>query len=134
MGHFNFRPQGVWKLANQLLATRALKRVPSWFDVVGTNPPSQILVRTRPHQHLDHQKQNRRKKPSKMFTPQPITYEEDILREEFFKDHPWELARPRLVLEDDGLNAEKVDWSKPRQPGRPVNGERWAFIWSISNP
>jgi len=46
------------------------------------------------------------------------------LRKRFFSDHPWELARPRVVLEKDGRDAEHVDWSKGlQQPGRPTTGE-----------
>jgi small subunit ribosomal protein S23 len=59
-----------------------------------------------------------------MFKPQPIEYEEDVLRKEFYNDHPWELARPRIVLEDDGKDGQRVDWSRLQQRGRPLNGER----------
>lgn len=45
-----------------------------------------------------------------MFQPVNIGYEEDKLRWEYFNDHPWELARPRVVLENDGRDAEKWDW------------------------
>jgi small subunit ribosomal protein S23 len=62
-----------------------------------------------------------------MFRPQPIEYEEDHLRKVFYKDHPWELARPRIVLENDGRDGQKCDWSKIQQVGRPLNGERYGF-------
>ena len=81
-----------------------------------------------------------------------LSYQEDRLRWEYFNDHPWELARPRVVLEDDGRDSQKWDWSVPldhslsrpragetneegleldmvwdeirqRQAGRPMNGE-----------
>lgn len=59
-----------------------------------------------------------------MFQPVEIRYEEDELRKRFFSDHPWELARPRVVLEKDGRDAESLDWSTGlQQAGRPVNGE-----------
>jgi len=58
-----------------------------------------------------------------MFKPQQIVYEEDSIRQDFFRDHPWELARPRILLETDGKDGQKCDWSKLRQPGRPLNGE-----------
>jgi small subunit ribosomal protein S23 len=86
-----------------------------------------------------------------MFTPLNLTYEEDRLRWEYFNDHPWELARPRVILENDGKDNEKWDWgveldiglTRPRnattdergrtaeqwemlresQAGRPLNGE-----------
>ena len=59
-----------------------------------------------------------------MFKPLPIRYEEDDLRSVFFSDHPWELARPRVVLEDGGRDWEGDDWSHIRQKGRGLSGER----------
>ena len=67
------------------------------------------------------------KKPSKMFRPQKIVNKEDILRRQFFGDHPWELARPRVVLEDDGKDGQRWDWSRISQPGRILDGERCVF-------
>ena len=64
------------------------------------------------------------KKPSKLFQPLKIKYEEDQLRKEFFRDHPWELARPRIVLEKSGKDFENYDWSRLQQPGRRLDGER----------
>jgi small subunit ribosomal protein S23 len=62
-----------------------------------------------------------------MFQPLHIPYPEDKLRKEFFGDHPWELARPKVVLEDGGDEAKGWDWSKGiRQPGKRIDGERFA--------
>ena len=59
-----------------------------------------------------------------MYQPMKIRYPEDELRKQFFSDHPWELARPRVVLERDGEEGKDVDWSKGvQQPGRPTTGE-----------
>lgn len=58
-----------------------------------------------------------------MFKPLPLEYEEDRLRKEFYSDHPWELARPRIVLENDGKDGQRCDWSRIQQRGRPLNGE-----------
>lgn len=63
------------------------------------------------------------RKASRMFQPQRITLEEDRLRRDFFGDHPWELARPRVLLENDGKDYQRWDWSLKQQAGRPVNGE-----------
>lgn len=60
-----------------------------------------------------------------MFKPQPIVYEEDKIRQEFYSDHPWELARPRIVVETDGRDGQKCNWSRMQQRGRPLNGERY---------
>lgn len=80
-----------------------------------------------------------------MFSPVKVTYEEDRLRWEYFNDHPWELARPRVILEDDGKDQQRWDWShalcrpeerevglrgvqawdkkQATQASRPLNGE-----------
>lgn len=93
------------------------------MSVVQSIPPSEILVRTSP---VQLQAPNpRMHKPKRTFIPQPITYEEDDLRRTFFKDHPWELARPRIITEFDGQDARYVDWSTGlRQPGMQLSGER----------
>nr|POF16566.1 37s ribosomal protein s25, mitochondrial [Quercus suber] len=77
------------------------------------------------------------KRASKLFKPLHLNYEEDLLRWEYFNDHPWELARPRVVLEDDGRDAEKWDWSLPldhslKRPGpgeQTVKGENLGKAW-----
>ena len=108
----------------QLLETGRLKQRPPWYDIVGKVPPSQILVRTQPVQHDDLLRKPRTKKASRLFRPTAIRYPEDDLRREFFKDHPWELARPTMVLEDEGKDSRLSDWSSIRQVGRPLDGER----------
>lgn len=67
----------------------------------------------------------------------PIVYPEDKLRNEFFGDHPWELARPRVILENDGKDGEKWDWSRIVQPGKKLDGEsvvqRQMYLMEHSN-
>ncbi|KKY32625.1 putative mitochondrial 37s ribosomal protein rsm25 [Diaporthe ampelina] len=74
--------------------------------------------------------------PRNIFKPEQITYPEDELRWNFFKDHPWELARPRVVVELDGKDGRYVDWSKGlKQPGVPVTGESviQRQLWLMEN-
>jgi small subunit ribosomal protein S23 len=66
-----------------------------------------------------------------VFQPVGVRYEEDQLRKEFFRDHPWELARPRIVLETTGKDFEKYDWSKIQQIGKKLGGERYFFLSSF---
>lgn len=49
-------------------------------------------------------------KPSRLFQPVQLDFPESRQRWEFFNDHPWELARPKVVLEDDGRDGERWDW------------------------
>jgi small subunit ribosomal protein S23 len=66
----------------------------------------------------------RTKKASRIFQPVEIRYEEDELRKEFFKHHPWELARPRILLENDGKDYLKNNWKSMQQSHRSLDGER----------
>ncbi|KAL8969341.1 MAG: hypothetical protein Q9183_002044 [Haloplaca sp. 2 TL-2023] len=123
MGRYDFRPLRVHQTASQLLSAERIKKVPPWHEVVGSIPPAQTLVRSQPLQHQERPRRPKVRKPSKLFQPQRVSYEEDSLRREFFGDHPWELARPRVVLENDGRDAQRKDWSLASQPDRPVDGE-----------
>lgn len=124
MGRYDFRPMRVRETARALLNAKREETLPQWFDIVGNIPPSETLA--RPVQRTPKPKKNR--KPSRMFQPLPITYPEDKLRSDFFGDHPWELARPRIIVEDSGNDAKEYgyDWSKIVQPGKQLDGERYA--------
>ena len=123
-GKYDFRPLRVHQTATQLLNVGRLSSPPAWYNVVGSATPAQPLVRLQAIPHKNPKNTKKIKKASKMFQPQKIGYEEDMLRREFFKDHPWELARPRMILEDDGRDAEKTDWSHIQQNEKALNGER----------
>lgn len=132
MGRYDLRPLRVHQAATQLLATERMHAAPPWYEIIGNVPPAQALVRTQPIQHHQKRTKSKARKPSKMFQPQIIVYEEDVLRKEFFGDHPWELARPRVVLENDGKDWHHDDWSKIQQPGRQLSGERFVPGYSSS--
>lgn len=119
-------PSRVHKVARLALESQAISQPPCWFKVIGKNPPPEMLTRTQPVDvnHTVRAKKSKSRKPSKSFQPIPIVYEEDQLRHDFFADHPWELARPRIVLENDGKDGNRCDWSRIKQRGRPLNGER----------
>jgi len=98
---------------------------PPWLAVLESIPPAEILTRPIPVQH--RLADPKMKKPRNTYRPQEITYEEDELRQRFFRDHPWELARPRVMVEFDGKDARRYDWSRGlRQPGIPLTGEWFA--------
>lgn len=125
MGRHDLRPLRVHQTANRFLATDKITALPNWHGVLGSIPPAPTLARTQPLQHKPKVKQAKlgSRKASKLFQPTTIGYEEDVLRETFFGDHPWELARPRVVLENDGRDYQKTDWSRIVQPGWALNGE-----------
>lgn len=121
MGRYDFRPIRVRQAAKALVDNRRDRHLPCWYDVMGNIPTSEMLARPVMR---SVRSSGKAKKPSKMFQPLPIVYPEDKLRSEFFGDHPWELARPRLVVEDSGNDAKGRDWSKIKQPGKQLDGER----------
>ncbi|TEA21360.1 37S ribosomal protein S25 [Colletotrichum sidae] len=122
------RPARVYQAVSQELTSKILPgypvQEPPWFQVMRDIPPSEILTRpvtSRSRQVHAHLKS---RKPRKIYLPPRIKHEEDDLRTIFYKDHPWELARPRVILEMDGKDYQRVDWSKGvRQPGFPLAGE-----------
>jgi len=129
------KPSRVYETATQILESQSGSQLPPWYTTIGSIPPGEILTRTQPVQHRDNVPKLRSKKLSKMFKPQPITFEEDHLRKEFYSDHPWELARPRVILEQDGKDGQRCDWSRLRQPDRPLNGESviQRQVWLLHN-
>ncbi|KAH0565846.1 hypothetical protein GP486_000769 [Trichoglossum hirsutum] len=126
MGRYDLRPLRVHQTATQLLQAGRIGAPPPWYDVVAAIPPTQAVVRVLPveqHDRPSASKAKATKKPSKMFQPQKILHKEDDLRRQFYGDHPWELARPRVVLENDGKDGQRCDWSRISQPGRRLDGE-----------
>lgn len=119
MGRYDFRPLRVRQTAKALFDSKRNTNLPQWYDVVGNIPPSETLARPV----LRVPKVRHARKASKLFKPLPIVYPEDKLRSEFFGEHPWELARPRLVVEDSGNDAKNYNWSKIMQPGKQLDGE-----------
>lgn len=135
MGRYNLAAPRVHRSVTALLDAKVLSTPPPWYETIGSIPPAQILTRPQPVQHRELPRRLQNKKPSRMFKPQQIVYEEDKIRQHFFQDHPWELARPRVILEQDGKDGQKVDWSRIEQPGRELNGERYGtdarFMWTV---
>ncbi|KAH7357672.1 37S ribosomal protein Rsm25 [Pyrenochaeta sp. MPI-SDFR-AT-0127] len=119
MGRYDFRPLRVRQTAKALFDAKRNPSLPQWYDVVGNIPPGETLARPV----LRVPKIRHARKASKLFKPLPIAYPEDKLRSDFFGDHPWELARPRLVVEDGGNDAKRHDWSHIVQRGKQLDGE-----------
>lgn len=123
----SMRPSRVYQTVKTSLAIpntlSGHKEIPPvWLKVVERYPPAELLSRPHPIQHQNPHP--RQRKPRNIFRPQAITFPEDELRKTFFKDHPWELARPRIAVESDGKDARYVDWSRGlKQPGLQVSGE-----------
>lgn len=76
---------------------------------------------------MDNGRQNLKKRSSSLYKPQKIWYPEDSIREWFFKDHPWELARPRILVENTGNDGKEFNWSQLKQTNKQVDGERYGY-------
>lgn len=145
MGKYNLTALRVRQSALMQKSNGKIRQTPCWVDIVADIPPAQVLIRNQSQQHpiirervktisgkpqpqimIEPQPscQSKSKKTNRMFQPSRIRYEEDQLRKEFFRDHPWELARPRVVLENDGKDHGRYDWSKLQQRGKRLDGER----------
>lgn len=144
MGKINLTPLRVRSRALADLQAGRTSVPPVWINIIKEVPPAQVLTRQQPQKHPVSQIRTRtlpsgqteqyaiiapsRKpksyKPSRLFAPVEIKYEEDQLRKQFFQDHPWELARPRMVLETSGNQHANSDYSKGLlQPMVPLSGE-----------
>lgn len=125
---------------------------PVWFKVVAQRPPTQNLIlkahnlekykqialeenaesleinpktgyyATRARAGSSSYKR-RSTNPRHLFTPQSITFFEDRIRSLFYSQHPWELARPKLVIETDGKDRSRQDWSRMDQLSKKLDGE-----------
>lgn len=146
MGKYNFTALRVRQTALRQKAADKISKLPQWTQIVADIPPSEVLVRHQPVQHelvrervkasspglthpqpvfeIDPKPRSRSKKSSHLFLPLKIRYEEDELRRDFFRDHPWELARSRILLESTGRDHERYDWSKLQQRGKRLDGEK----------
>ncbi|CAG7564224.1 unnamed protein product [Fusarium equiseti] len=136
MGGRQIRPARVLQTVTQELNHTILggKTIPTppWYNIIQSVPPAETLVRNvTPRLQKGSRKQT---KPKKLFRPQTITYVEDTLRSTFYRDHPWELARPRVILESDGKDYQYCDWSKGlRQPNIPLSGEWQRQLWLMNH-
>ncbi|KAL6706098.1 mitochondrial ribosomal small subunit component [Coniothyrium glycines] len=119
MGRYDFRALRVRQTARALFDSKRIPALPQWYDAIGHIPPGETLARPV----LRKPKVRHGRKASQLFKPLPIVYPEDQLRADFFGDHPWELARPRLVVENSGNDAKDYDWSTITQPGKQLDGE-----------
>ena len=128
MGRYSLSAQNVHKTATQLLHANRIPAPPPWYKPIANTPPSTRLTRP-PLQRPNTPNAKTTKKASRLFKPLSLKYTEDQLRWEYYNDHPWELARPRVVLEDDGRDREVYDWSVPLDYSmrRPRAGARDEF-------
>lgn len=125
-------PTGLAKHVTNLMKGKLIKREPTWLRVVQSYPMGPSIIRSQnPEvnvsgqteleqsllssnkkynnaQRLRHSEKHLRTPPPR---PRAIVYPEDKLRRQFFKDHPFELSRPKVLVEND-LGINRTDFSK----------------------
>ncbi|KLO86568.1 Uncharacterized protein LW93_11345 [Fusarium fujikuroi] len=110
MGGRQIRPARVLQTVTEELNHNVLgdKSIPTppWYNIMQSVPPAEALVRNVTPRLRSPNLQAR--KPKNLYRPQGIWYREDRLRSTFYRDHPWELARPRVILESDGKDYHVV--------------------------
>ncbi|KAG0741938.1 hypothetical protein G6F57_004475 [Rhizopus arrhizus] len=122
-------PIKIAKHVSSLLKGRLMKQPPVWLPVVQSIPPGPSIIRSQNEQvnvsgqselekalftqqqtksRLRHSQKHLRTPPPR---PRAIVYPEDKLRKQFYKDHPFELARPKVLVENE-LGVNRTDFSK----------------------
>lgn len=126
-----------------VLTSRKIPAVhePVWYRVLTANPPDFDLIsrpKTTPVSSGSHS--NMHKKDPKtgayitrnkerftghnhLYRIKSIQYPEDKIRKLFYSQHPWELARPRNLIEKDGNDSAKYNWKTIDQPNKRLDGE-----------
>lgn len=114
-------PLAVAKQVNRLLNVGLLKHEPVWYQPVLNTPPMTDFARkpAQTHQTRSWNRENDIREIQKIHQGVEL-----YLRKKFYKEHPWELARPRVVVEEDGADYVRQDWSRMEQNGKPLDGER----------
>lgn len=140
----------VLQRAAQLLRAQRSSRdpvaEPAWFRVVASHPPTQNFAQ-KTHNLKEYarvaseesvlpqeqdsttglfttrQSSRRSTNPRHLYTPRTITYFEDSIRSLFFEQHPWELARPKLLVETDGKDSSRTNWNTLDQISKKLDGE-----------
>ncbi|CDK29445.1 unnamed protein product [Kuraishia capsulata CBS 1993] len=129
----------VLERTSDLLRSRMLTEQPLWYKVVANNPPQWDLTRKVRLENLQQAQEadltkksstallKTKLKPSQvknhLLKTRKLTYIEDELRSLFYDQHPWELADPKSLIENEATLNAKYDWSKMVQLYKKLDGE-----------
>ncbi|AGO11575.1 AaceriADL211Cp [[Ashbya] aceris (nom. inval.)] len=121
-----------------------LKKTPAWYNVVTRIPPATKFAREpklydpvsgkysgnldtttdRINRNTETYKTragSSDRRTANVYKPAKLRFIEDKLRSLFFQQHPWELSRPKVLVENMGN--EQYEWSQMLQLGKPLDGE-----------
>lgn len=140
--------QKIIERTSSFLKSGVIKQKPAWYDVVAAHPPATDLTKNakilgysqykdpmelkRPNQT---RVKNKKLDSSKIHAIPKIKLFEDQLRNYFYAKHPWEFSRPKILVENEGNEIEKCDWSHLLQLNKPLDGESVVqrTLWLIKN-
>lgn len=138
----------VLQRTSEYLSSGLVSSQPAWYKVLAHNTPRhafnksvrlEVLEKTKAEEvsaisHINARladgfyvtkvKVQKKKDVSSLLKSQQLHFIEDDLRLLFYKQHPWELADPKnLVENENNLGNESFDWSHLRQFGKKLDGE-----------
>lgn len=134
---------GVLERTSHYLKAGVIKNKPSWYNIVSAVPPATDLTK-KPKNLQTNQtpdpvsqlyssrdgifktrvsKTERKQKNNSVSRIPKFEFLEDQLRDVFYHQHPWELARPKVLVENTGDEHSKCDWSHMLQLYKPLDGE-----------
>ncbi|CCH41501.1 37S ribosomal protein S25, mitochondrial [Wickerhamomyces ciferrii] len=138
------RAVNVLEKTSEYLRAGLVDKQPAWYNVVGQTPPIKNFIRQPRFEHPIKEKvvtppkkgdinfNGRKTKLYKtshheqkrdVYNIPKLKFVEDQLRQLFYEQHPWELARPRILLENTGEDIKNQDWSSIIQINKPLDGE-----------
>lgn len=133
----------VLERTSHYLKAGVVRDTPAWYNVVLAVPPAVDLTR-KPTLLLTNQEADPasklglksasgyktrftnaelRQKNSTLTKIPKLAFLEDELRDVFYHQHPWEFARPKVLVENLGNDNAKCDWLHMLQLHRPLDGE-----------
>ena len=130
---------------------------PIWYRVVLSNPPTyQLLPRLRALEvqleqdryryekdkvdsrgfYVTRNKQKYSTGGKHLYRLPKLHNEEDRIRHLFYTNHPWELARPRNMVENNNPTPSTLDWSSIVQSRMQLSGESVVqrTLWLAKQP
>ncbi|KAH3667908.1 hypothetical protein WICMUC_005186 [Wickerhamomyces mucosus] len=129
----------VLERTSNYLKSGVLKTQPVWLSAVGNNPPTKNFLKEpkklKNEQTFKLQKDDLPKINNSIYNTKSrlgkkntfkipkLKFVEDELRDVFYKQHPWELSRPKILLENSGDDAAHQDWSRLIQTNKQLDGE-----------
>lgn len=129
----------VHKQVSRLTRAGFIKTPPVWYEAVLDHPPLPLPPREPPSRtsydsspsspSSNQAFASTATKKTQGSRPLPITYVEDEIRRQFFRDHPFEAFRPRTLTEAGAIENEHpiggLKWTRLNQRGRNPSPEEY---------